>query len=49
MSTEKDSVKYFIRSKKNGFNESRLDSIRNEKIRTEALKILEEVQKLSKS
>ena len=46
---KKDAVEYFLRSKKNGFNNSRLDSIRNEKIRTEALKILEEVEKLSKS
>ena len=46
---KKDSVEYFLRSKKNGFNNSRLDSIRNEKIKTEALKTLEEIEKLSKS
>ena len=46
---KKDAVEYFLRSQKNGFNNSRLDSIRNEKIRTEALKILEEVERLSKS
>ncbi len=45
---KKDAVKYFLRSQKNGFNNSRLDSIRNEKIKTEALKILKEVEKLSK-
>ena len=46
---KKDAVEYFLRSQKNGFNNSRLDSIRNEKIKTEALEILGEVEKLSKS
>ncbi len=46
---KKDAVEYFLRSKKNGFNNSRLDKIRNEKIKTEALKTLEEIEKLSKS
>ena len=45
---KKAAVEYFLRSQKNGFNNSRLDSIRNEKIKTEALKILKEVEKLSK-
>ena len=39
----------FHSDKKNGFNNSRPDAIRDENIKKDALKILEEVEKLSKS
>jgi tetratricopeptide (TPR) repeat protein len=45
---EKKAVEYFVRSKKNGFNNSRL-GIGDEKIKTEALDILEQIEKISKS
>ncbi len=45
---DKKAVKYFLRSKKNGFNNSRL-GIGDEKIKKEAVKILGEIEKISKS
>ena len=44
----KKAVKYFLRSKKNGFNNSRL-GIGDEKIKKEAVEILGEIEKISKS
>ena len=46
---KREAVAYFLRAQKNGFNNSRLDAIRDENIKKDALKILEEVEKLSKS
>jgi len=45
---DKKAVKYFLRSKKNGFNNSRL-GIGDEKIKKEAVEILGEIEKISKS
>ena len=46
---KKDAVAYFLRAQKNGFNSSRLDAIRDENIKKDALKTLEEIEKISKS
>ena len=45
---DKKAVNYFLRSKKNGFNNSRL-GIGDEKIKKEAVEILGEIEKISKS
>ena len=44
---DKKAVNYFLRSKKNGFNNSRL-GIGDEKIKKEAVEILGEIEKISK-
>ena len=46
---KKDAVAYFLRAQKNGLNSSRLDAIRDENIKKDALKTLEEIEKISKS